>query len=176
MLGQNIQTALRRIGFFHKAFFGHLGCHTAEHALGRRTGEKVHDAGKTRVVSGPAQTLHGAGDGTGAAHLQHLFNLTDIDAEFHGGGGAQEPQPAFAQGQFRLGALFFGKTAVMDSGKILAAYLIYIICQLFRIPASLHEGDHAPGSLAVFVDKLGQFLPDGILAPSAGIHVGTEYL
>ncbi len=107
MLGQDIQTALRGIGLFYEAFPGHLRRHAAEYALGSCSGKKVHDAGKARIVSGPAQPLHGTGDGAGTTHLQYLTNLTNVDAKFHGGGGAQKTQPALPQSQFRLGTLFF---------------------------------------------------------------------
>ena len=104
-------------------------------------------------MPGPAKPLHGAGDGAGTADLQHLPDLAYVDAKLHGGGGAQKPQTAFPQGQFRLGTLFFGQTAVMHSGKVLAAYLVYIICQLLCVPPALHESDHTSCTLTILIDE-----------------------
>ena len=49
------------------------------------------------AVFGPAQALHGAGDGARAAYLEHLVDVSHVDAQFHGGSGAQKAQLAAAE-------------------------------------------------------------------------------
>ena len=97
MLGKNIQTAGGRLHPFDSSFSGQLRRHAAGHAFRRRSGKENHLADPAGIVSRPAKPLHGSGNGTGTAHLQHLVDLPHINAQLHGGGGTEKPQPAGAQ-------------------------------------------------------------------------------
>ena len=165
VLGQHVQAHPGRPGLFHAPQPGHLGGHAAVYGL--RGGARIHEhfADPPRIVPGPAQPLHGAGNSSGAAHLQHPLHIAHVDAQLHGGGGAQQPEPSFPQVLLRHRPLFLGKAAVVDPGEAVSAQQIYIIRQLFRIAASLGKCDHAPAFQTLPVHRHSQFLPDRVLSP-----------
>ena len=84
MLGQHIQAHARRIGPFHASMAGHLCGHAAIYCLRRGPGIHVHDADPARIMAGPAQPLHGAGNGTRASDLQNPLHVPHVNAQFHG--------------------------------------------------------------------------------------------
>ena len=108
MLGEHIQTTLRRIGPFDQPLSGKLCCHAAENTFSRCSGKKIHNTCPSGIVPGPSQTLHGSRDGAGTADLQYLIDFAHINPKFHGGGCTQKPEPAFAQCLFCLCPLLFG--------------------------------------------------------------------
>ena len=102
MLGKNIQAAGGRLHPFDSALSGQLCRHAAGHAFRRRSGKQNHLADPAGIVPRPPKPLHGSGNGTGTAHLQHLVNLPHINSQLHGRGGTQKPQPAGAKILLRL--------------------------------------------------------------------------
>ena len=162
VLGKDIQALHGGAQMFYAAFSGQLSRHAAGYTFRGGSGEKIHNADPAGIVTRPPQSLHGAGNGAGAADLKHFIDLAYVDAKLHGRSGAQKPQGSVPKRQLGFVSLFFGQASMVDSGKAVSAQKIHIIGQFFRIAPAFHKGNHAAASLAVAVYKGAQFFPYGV--------------
>ncbi len=88
VLRKYIQTFRGRIQMLHASPSGKLRCHTAGHTLRRRSWKQIHHTDSARIMSRPSKPLHGAGNRTRTADLQHLINFSYVNTQLHGGSGA----------------------------------------------------------------------------------------
>lgn len=124
----------------------------------------------------PAQSLQSAGDGAGTPHLQHLVNLSHVNAQFHRRCGAQKPQPPLPQGRLRLLPLLLCQAPMVHPGEVLPAQKIHIVSQLFRIPPALHKGNDAAAVLTILVHQRRQLLPHRVPALPLRVRIGAQNL
>ena len=127
MLGQDIQAHSWGLCVLHTALSCHLGRHPAVHALRSRPGIHVHDADPARAMTRASQPLHGTGNRTRTAHLDHQVQFPHVNPQFHGRGGAQKAQPAVPQVLLHLCPLFLGQASMVYPGKSVPAQEIYVI-------------------------------------------------
>ena len=170
MLRQHVQAQAGRA----HGFDGFLDCAACDE--GRRQDFahfariQAHHAHLVRPVPGAAQALQRARDGAGRADLHHEIDFAHVDAQLHGGGGAQHAQLARFELPFGFQPLLAGNAAVVRAREALAAQLVEAVRHLFAGGAALAEHERGARTAGGFV-----YMAED-LRPNAAFGQGAEIL